>query len=137
MQKRPIERVVRCRVLQCVVLCHPLPTAAKESLNIPQKKKDLFLWKEFFCRRSSFVERALLWNEFCSRYILGTLVYKHSKQKKMYTAHERMCAAETLGILATTSGGEVGGWGRVPFSRNSMSPTPRRKWYLTTGRRAH
>jgi len=33
--------------------------------------------------------------------------------------------------------GEVGGWGRVPFPRNLMSPTPRRKWYLTTGRRAH
>ena len=33
--------------------------------------------------------------------------------------------------------GEVGGWGRVPFLRNLMSPTPRRKWYLTTGRRAH
>ena len=33
--------------------------------------------------------------------------------------------------------GEVGGWGRVPFSRNLMSPTPRRKWYLMTGRRAH
>jgi len=32
---------------------------------------------------------------------------------------------------------EAGGWGRVPFSRNLMSPTPRRKWYLTTGRRAH
>ena len=32
---------------------------------------------------------------------------------------------------------EVGGWGRLPFSRNLMSPTPRRKWYLTTGRRAH
>ena len=32
---------------------------------------------------------------------------------------------------------EVGGWGRVPFSRNLMSPSPRRKWYLTTGRRAH
>jgi len=30
-----------------------------------------------------------------------------------------------------------GGWGRVPFSRNLMSPTPRRKWYLTTGRRFH
>jgi len=27
----------------------------------------------------------------------------------------------------------VGGWGRDPFSRNLMSPTPRRKWYLTTG----
>jgi len=33
--------------------------------------------------------------------------------------------------------GEVGGWGRVPFSRNLMSPTPRREWYLTTGRRFH
>jgi len=32
---------------------------------------------------------------------------------------------------------EVGGRGRVPFSRNLMSPTPRRKWYLTTGRRFH
>ena len=32
---------------------------------------------------------------------------------------------------------EVGGWGRAPFSKNLMSPTPRRKWYLTTGRRAH
>ena len=28
-----------------------------------------------------------------------------------------------------------GGWGRDPFSRNLMSPTPRRKWYLTTGHR--
>ena len=33
--------------------------------------------------------------------------------------------------------GEVGGWGRIPFSRNFMKPTPRRKWYLTTGRRFH
>ena len=32
---------------------------------------------------------------------------------------------------------EVGGWGRVPFSKKIMSPTPRRKWYSTTGRRAH
>jgi len=36
-----------------------------------------------------------------------------------------------------TSGGEVGGWGRDPFSRNLMGPAPRRKWYLTTGRRFH
>ena len=33
--------------------------------------------------------------------------------------------------------GEVGGWGRDPFSRNLMKPTPRRKWYLTTGRSFH
>ena len=32
---------------------------------------------------------------------------------------------------------EVGGWGRDPFSRNFMKPTPRRQWYLTTGRRFH
>ena len=32
---------------------------------------------------------------------------------------------------------EVGGWGRDPFSRNFMKPTPRPKWYLTTGRRFH
>jgi len=32
---------------------------------------------------------------------------------------------------------EVGGWGRVPFSRNLMKPTPCRKWYLTTGRMFH
>jgi len=33
--------------------------------------------------------------------------------------------------------GEVGGWGRDPFSRNFMKPTPRWKWYLTTKRRFH
>ena len=40
-------------------------------------------------------------------------------------------------VQSVAFGGEVGGWGRVPFSKNLMSPTPRRKWYLTTGRRAH
>ena len=33
------------------------------------------------------------------------------------------------GLLSeATLRGEVGGWGRVPFSKNLMSPTPRRKW---------
>ena len=40
-------------------------------------------------------------------------------------------------VAAHTFDGEVGGWGRVPFSRNFMKPTPHRKWYLTTGRRFH
>ena len=40
-------------------------------------------------------------------------------------------------IAQTQPHGEMGGWGRDPFSRNFMKPTPRRKWYLTTGRRAH
>ena len=39
--------------------------------------------------------------------------------------------------MCERSCGEVGAWGRVPFSRNLMKPTPRRKWYLTTGRRFH
>ena len=30
-----------------------------------------------------------------------------------------------------------GGLGSSTFSKNLKSPTPRRKWYLTTGRRAH
>jgi len=30
-----------------------------------------------------------------------------------------------------------GGLGLRPISRNFMKPTPRRKWYLTTGRRFH
>ena len=42
-----------------------------------------------------------------------------------------------LHFLSKRIRGEVGGWGRVPFSRNFMKPTPRRKWYLTTGRRFH
>ena len=46
----------------------------------------------------------------------------------------RTSVTSSPGLLAE---GEVGGWGRVPFSRNLMKPTPRRKWYLTTGRRFH
>jgi len=42
-----------------------------------------------------------------------------------------------ISISACSLRREVGGWGRDPFSRNLMSPTPRRKWYLTTGRRFH
>jgi len=45
-----------------------------------------------------------------------------------HDTHECRCSARP---------GEVGGWGRDPFSRNFMKPTPRRKWYLTTGRRFH
>ena len=43
----------------------------------------------------------------------------------------------TKSIGCLVNWGEVGGWGRDPFSRNFMKPTPRRKWYLTTGRRFH
>jgi len=36
-------------------------------------------------------------------------------------------------IFFIRSAGEVGGWGRDPFSRNFMKPTPRRKWYILLG----
>ena len=52
---------------------------------------------------------------------------------KNTAANSPLCATHRYVVY----NGEVGGWGRVPFSRNFMSPTPRRKWYLTTGRRAH
>jgi len=53
--------------------------------------------------------------------------------------------------IPTAQRREVGGWGRDPkqctgrggrlgsstIFKNLMSPTPHRKWYLTTGRRAH
>ena len=42
-----------------------------------------------------------------------------------------------VNVCISISVREVGGWGRDPFSRNFMKPTPRRKWYLTTGRRFH
>jgi len=50
-------------------------------------------------------------------------------------AHKYIHAVESGS--KTLFDGEVGGWGREPFSRNFMKPTPRRKWYLTTGRRFH
>ena len=37
-------------------------------------------------------------------------------------------------MLLLTRGG---GLGSSTIFKNLMSPTPRRKWYLTTGRRAH
>jgi len=65
---------------------------------------------------------------------------------KMPMSHLVSCFRKSVDVLAYSgmsfdifamSHGEVGGWGRVPFSRNLMKPTPRRKWYLTTGRRFH
>jgi len=54
-----------------------------------------------------------------------------SQREWLYTVVQQN--VDDLGVFD----GEVGGWGRDPFSRKLMSPTPRRKWYLTTGRRFH
>ena len=64
-------------------------------------------------------------------HIVTTSMYMHA------FTHCTLCQYETYDMTIPYVQWEVGGWGRVPFSRNLMSPTPRRKWYLTTGRRAH
>ena len=73
--------------------------------------------------------------KYASQYVMRTwnthhiCVCDHPHVYMKYASH--MCA------LPHAHHGEVRGWGRDPFSRNLMSPTPRRKWYLTTGRRFH
>ena len=67
--------------------------------------------------------------------ISRTCIYTHSQHT---ASHSRTPSSQPhIYTHSLARRGEVGGWGRVPFSRNLMSPTPRRKWYLTTGRRAH
>ena len=65
-------------------------------------------------------------SEYISHMYMWEHIYSHIHMWDLY-----ICICESTYL------GEVGGWGRVPFSRNLMSPTPRRKWYLTTGRRFH
>ena len=60
-------------------------------------------------------------------------IYTHIYTRMQMHAHSHICICKCL----CEERGEVGGWGRDPFSRNFMKPTPRRKWYLTTGRRFH
>ena len=45
---------------------------------------------------------------------------------------------KSAGLLVQSHSCERGGGlGSSTISKNLMSPTPRRKWYLTTGRRAY
>jgi len=66
----------------------------------------------------------------------NSLFYKALLQKRP-TNFSIIARWHRARLNSRTSRGRGGGWGRAPFSRNLMSPTPRRKWYLTTGRRAH
>jgi len=59
---------------------------------------------------------------------------KRERERQRETEKGKECL---LRMSRSLRWGEVGGWGRVPFSRNLMKPTPHRKWYLTTGRRFH
>jgi len=54
-----------------------------------------------------------------------------TKQKRVYWV-ETPLPRSFLGVMR-----RGGGLGSSTIIKNLMSPTPRRKWYLTTGRRAH
>ena len=56
-----------------------------------------------------------------------TDMYKHTDANVRTRTYAHMCACVWRG----------GGLGSSTISKNLVSPTPRRKWYLTTGRRAH
>jgi len=65
-------------------------------------------------KRSLFIFSQLFWGNFLSLPITF---------ERLYTTY----------ILCMSGGG----LGSSTIFKNLMSPTPRRKWYLTTGRRAH
>jgi len=93
------------------------PRRSKETTDFCSESRDANIWSLISCMSGlCHFTRFLDWFEV----------------NRVY-AHSQMLLSSCTWIFL----GEVGGWGRVPFSRNLTSPTPRRKWYLTTGRRAH
>jgi len=76
-----------------------------------------------------------LWRIYVPMYI--RIYFKITTFDKVVIFHKKVVKDYDFRQGCDVSQWEVGGWGRVPFSRNLLSPTPRRKWYLTTGRRFH
>ena len=68
-----------------------------------------------------------------------SIAFKVRVRMHMFKVHSfkgiRLHILSTASVLPITLRG--GGLGSSPIFKNLMSPTPRRKWYLTTGRRAH
>ena len=116
-----------------VIWLRMLPkNGAIQSLFCLQQWKDIDCWYQLPCVPQRLRVLAELY---------GTHSRKWSSQMTIFLS-KWLCQMTILPWyrVAKTHGvpqGEVGGWGRDPFSRNLMSPTPHRKWYLTTGRRFH
>ena len=100
------------------------PTQAQKSPIFPQKSP-------MFPHISAYVHMYwnYLWRSALLLCMYHVYIYIYICMKKDIHVEEE--------YTSTYIHGEVGGWGRDPFSRNFMKPTPRRKWYLTTGRRFH
>jgi len=90
-------------------------------------KKDYILQKRpivlatFKRRRDSFAYMCDM------TYSYGSIMSSRRDPRNKKLTHSKLRGAERRG----------GGLGSSTISKNLMSPTPRRKWYLTTGRRAH
>ena len=87
--------------------------------------------------RFEFVPRDTEESEIVGLRGFENMVFSERSMRETRLSHSMMALHSLAHDDGTPFYGEVGGWGRVPFSKNLMSPTPRRKWYLTTGRRAH
>ena len=107
--------------------CH-----AYEQVTSPQEWVMSHTWKRHVplscCAIARWTSRVTRLNELCHTICMALLNVLRALARTLVRVPK-----STVRWL----GGEVGGWGRVPFSRNFMKPTPRRKWYLTTGRRFH
>ena len=69
-----------------------------------------------------------------------TATHCHTLQHTAHTATHRNIHKEGNATRTAMTEGGIERWGagvEYHFQKNLMSPTPRRKWYLTTGRRAY
>ena len=89
----------------------------RETCNHRERKPRLYLQNvEYHFQGSSTIFNASIAASISTKHIYKTYTY--------------MCIHNTI----RRRGGELGS---STIFKNLMSPTPHRKWYLTTGRRAH
>ena len=108
---------VCCSVLQCVaVCCSVLPCIAVRTFRAKIFERTRSRVSQFVAMCSSVLQ--------CVAVCCGVL-----------QCVEQCCRTHTSSECR--SGWRGGGLGSSTIFKNLMSPTRRRKWYLTTGRRAH
>ena len=80
------------------------------------------------------------WHTRKKYYIVREFIGSVNISAVIHRQSESCCIHSQCGNVTRDSLGKVtrgGGLGSSTIFKNLMSPTPRRKWYLTTGRRAH
>ena len=129
--------------MRCILMLHVISTCSKirggHRVTGWRRPTGCLVFEVIF-RKTALKLVALLRKETCN--LRHPVHFRHHLHRgsTQIIFREALCNVNLLKHAGSSQGyaeGEVGGWGRVPFSRNLMSPTPRRKWYLTTERRAH